>query len=59
MTRRFAYEAAHPNVEIHSLRPFWQAVVHQDQGETVITRDDLKKLLDALEELEQPGESER
>ena len=22
VTRRFAYEAAHPNVEIHSLRPF-------------------------------------
>ncbi len=32
--RRAAYEAAHPNVEIIYLGPFWQAIVREEAGQT-------------------------
>ena len=51
--RRHAYEAAHPNVEIIYLSPYWQAIVRKDDGETIITRPSLGKLLDKLESLNQ------
>lgn len=47
--RRMAYEAAHPDVEIIYLVPFWQAIIHEDDGLQVITRPSLEKLLDKLE----------
>lgn len=47
--RREAYEAAHPEVEIHYYGPHWQAVTRGEDGETVITRYTLKALLDKLE----------
>ncbi len=49
--RRQAYEAAHPEVEIIYLGPCWQAIIREDAGETVITRYELKALLDKLESL--------
>jgi hypothetical protein len=50
--RRLEYEAAHPEVKITYLGPAWQAVITEDdQGETVITRYQLKALLDKLESL--------
>jgi hypothetical protein len=50
--RRFAYEAAHPEVEIHYLGPYWQAIIHEEKdGKTIITRHSLKQLLDKLESL--------
>ena len=49
--RRQAYEAVHPNVEIIYLGRFWQAIIREDKGETIITRYELKQLLDKLEEL--------
>lgn len=52
--RRLAYEAAHPEVKITYNGPYWKAVIPEDQGETVITRYDLRQLLDKLESLEQP-----
>ena len=49
--RKQAYEAAHPDVQITFCGPYWRAVVPGDRGEVVITRVDLKALLDALEAL--------
>ena len=51
--RRHRYEAAHPNVEIIYLSPYWQAIVREDAGQTIITRPSLGKLLDKLEALDQ------
>jgi hypothetical protein len=50
--RRQAYEAGHPEVEILYRGPYWKAVVREESGETVITRYELKDLLDKLEALE-------
>ena len=47
-----AFEAAHPDVEITYNGPFWQAVIQQDVGETLITRYELSALLDKLEQME-------
>lgn len=44
-------EAAHPDVEITYNGPFWQAVIQQDVGETLITRYELSALLDKLEQM--------
>jgi len=54
--RREAYEAAHPDVKITYHGGWWQAVIPEDAGETVISRYELKALLDKLEALdkEQP-----
>jgi hypothetical protein len=51
--RRTAYEAAHPDVRITYHGPHWQAVIPEPAGETVITRYELKALLDKLESLNQ------
>ncbi len=50
--RRAAYEAAHPNVEIIYLGPYWQAIIREDAGQTIITRYELRGLLDKLEALD-------
>jgi hypothetical protein len=50
--RRLAYQAAHPDVTITYLGPAWKAVITEDQGEIVITRHELKALLDKLESLD-------
>ncbi len=50
--RRQAYEAAHPQVEILYLGPYWQAIICEDAGKTIITRYELKILLDELEALD-------
>jgi hypothetical protein len=47
--RRLAYEAAHPKTEIIYLPPCWQAIIREDDGMQVITRNSLKQLLDKLE----------
>ena len=53
--RRIAYEAAHPDVEILYLGPYWQAIIREENGgRTIITRYELKALLDKLESAE-PG----
>jgi len=51
--RRLAYEQAHPNVEIIYLGPYWQAIIREESGQTIITRHALKGLLDKLEALDQ------
>jgi hypothetical protein len=52
--RRLAYEAAHENVEIIYIGPYWQAIIRElGDGRTIITRHSLKALLDKLES---PGE---
>jgi hypothetical protein len=54
--RKLAYERAHPDVVINYRGPYWQAVVPHQNGETVITRIDLRRLMDALDKLgEQSG----
>lgn len=50
--RRTAYEAAHPAVEIIYLGSYWQAIVREEAGQTIITRHSLKALLDKLEALD-------
>jgi len=50
--RRLAYEAAHPHVEILYLGPYWQAIIREQAGQTVITRYELRGLLDKLESLD-------
>jgi hypothetical protein len=50
--RRQAYEAAHPEVEILYRGPYWKAVVREDAGETIITRYELRDLLDKLEAID-------
>ena len=49
--RRAAYEAAHPDVEIIYLGPYWQAIIREETGQMIITRYSLKALLDKLESL--------
>ena len=51
VVRREDYEAAHPNVEILYLGPFWQAILREDDGMTIITRTSLKRLMDKLESM--------
>ena len=51
--RRQAYEAAHPDVEIIYRGPYWKAVITEQTGQTVITRYELKDVLDKLEALDQ------
>ena len=50
--RRVAYEAAHPETEIIYLGPYWQAIIREEAGQTIITRHALKVLLDRLEALD-------
>lgn len=50
--RRLAYERAHPDVKITYFGPHWRAVIPEDDAETVVTRFELKALLDNLESLE-------
>ena len=49
--RRQAYEAAHPQTEIIYRGAYWQALIPEPDGETVITRYTLRELLDKLDEL--------
>jgi hypothetical protein len=53
--RRERYQAAHPNVEIRYHGSYWQAIVREDAGEIVITRYELRGLLDKLESLDHPA----
>jgi hypothetical protein len=53
--RREAYEAAHPNVDILYIGPYWQAILREEHdGKTIITRHTLKALLDKLDSLDGP-----
>jgi hypothetical protein len=44
------FRAEHPNVEIVT-HGYWQAVIPETRGETIITRWDLGELLDKLDDL--------
>ena len=55
VARREQYQAAHPNVEILYHASYWQAIVREDAGEIVITRYELRALLDKLESLDYPA----
>lgn len=48
VARRLAYEGGHPETEIIYIRPFWQAIITEENGMTIFTRDSLGKLLDKL-----------
>ena len=39
-------------MEIIYLGPFWQAIIREEAGQTIITRHALKGLLDKLEALD-------
>ena len=55
--RLLSFRETHPDVTIAFGGPFWQAIIPEPHGETVITRYELKALLDKLDELlsEHPG----
>ena len=53
--RRQVYEAAHPNLEIIYLGAYWQAIIREAGGQTVITRYELKGSRDKLESLDDPA----
>lgn len=55
MPRREQYQAAHPNAEILYHGSHWEAIVRDDTGEIVITRFELRALLDKLESLDHPA----
>lgn len=55
--RREAYEKSHPNVEIIYLGPCWQAIIREDDGQTIFTRSDLRRLLDKLQSLDTAAEN--
>jgi hypothetical protein len=48
--RRRRLQDAHPQVQIVFLGSAWQAVIPRPAGEDVITRYELRDLLDALEQ---------
>lgn len=51
--RLLDFRAAHPEVTIE-LDGFWRAVIPAENGETVITRYELRAVLDKLDELLSP-----
>jgi hypothetical protein len=51
--RRMAYEKTHPTAEIIYIGPYWQAILREDAGQTVITRHSLKQLMDKLEAIDE------
>lgn len=55
VVRQQAYQAAHPDVKIIYIGPHWQAVIAEEDGETVITRLILLQLLDTLDLRDEPG----
>jgi len=56
--RRLEYEASHPGVEILYLGPYWQAIIREKGGQTIITRYELRALLDKLESLDAADDGE-
>jgi hypothetical protein len=55
--RRLADEKAHPTTEIIYIGPYWQAILREDTGQTIITRHSLKQLMDKPEAID--AEKER
>ena len=55
VVRRERYQESHPNVEIRCHDGYWQAIIREDAAETVITRFELRALLDKLETLSHPA----
>jgi hypothetical protein len=49
--RLLRFREAHPDVKVEYRPPAWQAIIPQPNGETVITRYNLKAILDKLDEL--------
>jgi hypothetical protein len=50
------FRAQHPGIAIRAGLGYWQALLPEPAGETVITRYELKELLDKLDTLtSQPG----
>jgi hypothetical protein len=45
------FRAGHPSIKIHAGQGYWQAQIPQHNGEQVITRYQLKDLLDKLDTL--------
>ena len=51
--RRMTYEKTHPKTEVIYVGPYWQAIIREDAGQTIITRHSLKQLMDKLEVLDE------
>jgi hypothetical protein len=51
-----AYGKTHPKTEIIYIGPYWQAIIREDAGQTIITRHSLKQLMDKLEAIDEEKE---
>lgn len=49
--RLIRWARAHPQASVEYLRPHWQAIIPEENGETAITRMSLGQLMDKLESL--------
>lgn len=49
LTRLERFQREHPGIEIHPGLGFWQAIIPEDTGSTIITRYTLTALLDRLD----------
>lgn len=45
------FRAQHPGIAIHAGPGYWQALMPEHAGQTVVTRHQLKELLDKLDAL--------
>lgn len=48
LTRLERFQRDHPGIQVHSGLGFWQAIIPEDTGSTIITRYTLTVLLDKL-----------
>jgi hypothetical protein len=51
LVRLEQFQRAHPGIEIHSGLGFWQAIIPEDSGSTIMTRHVLRLLLDNLDQV--------
>jgi hypothetical protein len=51
LARMDQFQRAHPGIELHSGLGFWQAIIPEDSGSTIITRYVLRLLLDKLDQV--------
>jgi hypothetical protein len=56
LVRLERFQREHPGIEVHSGLGYWQAIIPEDTGSTIVTRYTLTVLLDRLDEVLAPGD---
>jgi hypothetical protein len=49
LVRLERFQREHPGIEVHSGLGYWQAIIPEDTGSTIVTRYTLTVLLDRLD----------